>query len=102
MNDQVERVAAALNMANLELKGWSFDYDITGLAQAAINAVLCDQFLHKIKAALDFYEGEAEALARYMAEGKENKTDAIMASITVLSLDAGRRAREALSELKDK
>jgi len=48
--------------------------------------------------ALNFYRCEAEALARYMVEGKETKTDAIMASLTVLSLDGGRRARNVLEE----
>lgn len=48
--------------------------------------------------ALNFYRYEAEALARYMIEGKENKSDAILAAVTVLSLDGGRRARDVLEE----
>lgn len=54
----------------------------------------------KTRDALEFYRLEAEALARYMAEGKENKADAILASVTVLSLDGGSRAREVLHELE--
>lgn len=53
----------------------------------------------KIREALDFYRCEAEALARYMAERKEDKSEAILASVTVLSLDGGRRAREALLDM---
>jgi hypothetical protein len=49
-----------------------------------------------MRRALDFYGAEAEALARYMVDG--NKADAILASVTVLSLDGGRRARAALDK----
>jgi hypothetical protein len=58
--------------------------------------------IEALEAALRFYQCEAEALARYLAEGKENKSDAIMASVTVLSLDAGRRASAALALERDK
>lgn len=56
----------------------------------------------KVKTALEFYGAEAEALARHMTEDRVNKSDAILASVTVLSLDGGRRAREAMIEWKDR
>jgi hypothetical protein len=51
--------------------------------------------------ALEFYAGEARALARYMAAGKDQHAEAIIASVTVLSLDAGRRADAALSVIQN-
>lgn len=51
----------------------------------------------RVREALEFYRIEAEALARYMADSKENKADAILAAVTVLSLDGGNRAAKALA-----
>lgn len=48
-----------------------------------------------LESALGFYQAEAEALARYM--GSPANTTAIEASVTVLALDGGKRARIALA-----
>ena len=47
--------------------------------------------------ALRWYAAEAESLAKHMKDGAH--TQAVLASLTVLSLDAGKRARAALAAL---
>ncbi len=47
------------------------------------------------KAALEWYRDEASALAKHMQSGAHSQ--AVLASLTVLSLDAGRRAGAALA-----
>lgn len=47
--------------------------------------------------ALRWYASEAEALARHLAKGEH--TDAVLASLTVLSLDRGTRAQSAIATL---
>ena len=52
--------------------------------------------------ALRWYAAEAESLARHMKETllkDREHTQAVLASLTVLSLDAGKRARAALAAL---
>lgn len=52
-----------------------------------------------IREALQWYADEAAAIARHLADFKAGKGEhAIMASLAVLSLDAGNRARAALSQ----
>lgn len=53
----------------------------------------------KVRAALKFYADEADALCRYLTDGRGKDSQAIMASVTVLALDAGRRAQEALEDV---
>ena len=51
--------------------------------------------------ALRWYAAEAESLARHMKETllkDREHTQAVLASLTVLSLDAGKRARAALAQ----
>jgi hypothetical protein len=48
----------------------------------------------RLRAALAWYGDEAAALSKHMASGAH--TQAVLASLTVLSLDAGRRAAAAL------
>lgn len=48
-----------------------------------------------LRTALLWYADEAESLAKHMQHGAH--TDAVLASLTVLSLDGGRRARAALA-----
>jgi len=57
-----------------------------------------DQRIAKLEEALRWYGEEAEALARKV-NGKRvmDNPNAIEASLVVLALDGGRRAREALS-----
>ena len=53
----------------------------------------------KLSEALGWYQEQTEALARHLS--KINQPDAVMACVTTLSLDGGKRAREALNgELK--
>lgn len=49
-----------------------------------------------VRQALEWYAAEAEALAKNTATGAH--TQAVLASVTVLALDGGRKARAALSE----
>ena len=50
----------------------------------------------KMRSALLWYADEAKAIAQHMTE-KYNE-QALLASMTVLALDAGNRARQALAE----
>ena len=50
-----------------------------------------------LREALGWYESEAEAASRYMAQGKTTTADALLAILTVLANDGGRRARTALA-----
>jgi len=47
-----------------------------------------------LRDALEWYRDEAEALGRHLPTGAH--TDAVLASLTVLSIDGGARARAAL------
>ena len=47
--------------------------------------------------ALSWYKEHAEATARYLAKGKETNADALMAIITTLGLDAGRKGNAVLA-----
>jgi hypothetical protein len=49
----------------------------------------------RMRAALEWYRDEAKALAKNVESGAH--TQAVLASLTVLALDAGRRADEALA-----
>lgn len=51
--------------------------------------------VEQLKSALEFYRLEAAAICKNMADGKHG--DALLASLTVLSLDGGKRAREAVT-----
>lgn len=53
--------------------------------------------IQALREALQWYEDEAKALAKHMEGGAH--TQAVLASLTVLSLDAGRRARAARAAL---
>jgi hypothetical protein len=69
------------------------------IEQAAVAAererllVVADQ----IQLALEWYSDEACALARHLQGGAH--TDGVLASLTVLALDAGKRANEAIRAL---
>lgn len=54
--------------------------------------------LRRQSAALEFYASEADAASRYMTEGKQSKADALLAVLTVLANDGGRRARDAAKD----
>ncbi len=51
----------------------------------------------RLAKALKWYAQEAEAAARYMALGKAATADALLAILTVLANDGGKRARSALA-----
>lgn len=51
--------------------------------------------LQRLREALAWYGDEASALARHMASGAAH-SQAVLASVTVLALDAGMRAKTAL------
>lgn len=53
-----------------------------------------------IEEALTWYADEARALAKNLLSGAH--TAAVLASLTVLAIDGGRRADEALAQLKAK
>lgn len=55
-------------------------------------AALAD--IERLRAALEWYRDEAKALAKNMAGGAH--TQGVLASVTVLTLDAGQRADAAL------
>lgn len=55
----------------------------------------------KLRAALNWYADEARAIARHMATKSPN-AEACMASLTVLSLDGGKRAARALTGTGEK
>jgi hypothetical protein len=50
-----------------------------------------------VREALEWYAGEAEAAARYMSQSKATTADALLAILTVLANDGGRRARAILA-----
>jgi hypothetical protein len=90
--DDLERLCCA------ETEGKFFDYvtdsigdiikGLRGNAQAVPEPA---------KKALEWYAAEAMAAARYLAEGKEQKAGALLAVLTVLANDNGRRASDALA-----
>jgi hypothetical protein len=53
-----------------------------------------DAEIAALRDVLDWYRDEAEALAKHMQGGAH--TQAVLASLTVLSLDGGSRARAAI------
>ena len=54
---------------------------------------------HAAEATLEWYADEARALAKHMAGGAHS--EAVLASVTVLALDAGKRAEAAMRPNKD-
>lgn len=51
-----------------------------------------------VKEALQWYADEAAAIARNIEAFQAGKESAVMASVTILSLDGGKRARAALAQ----
>ena len=49
-----------------------------------------------LRRALEWYGGEADAAARYMSKGTQTTADALLAILTVLANDGGRRSKEAI------
>lgn len=59
---------------------------------------ICDEaadVIERLALVLEWYASEAEALAKHMHD-KKPSGDAVLASVTVLTLDGGERARVAL------
>jgi hypothetical protein len=50
----------------------------------------------RLQAALEWYADEARACAKNSHSGQHNAPEALLSSVTVLALDGGRRADEAL------
>lgn len=67
-------------------------------AKLAASEAACAQ----MREALGWYGEEAKAIAKHMAKGAHVRAEAILASVTVLSLDGGRRADAAIAASKPK
>lgn len=85
---ETERLAQALDILPAE--------DLDGLTRMAAAALLRSQAagIEALRAALVWYRDEAAALHRHMGNGVH--TNAVLASVTVLALDAGARADAAI------
>lgn len=106
-----ERVMARVDNIGREITeddalAWMRGTDSAAFIHGAAYA-LSSPALSKAVEALKWYEYEAQAIAKNLAGTKpENISEgshahnAIFASLTVLSLDAGRRAREAYESLE--
>ena len=68
-----------------------YDNEMMGIPVAGVKEIIDE--VEQLRIALAFYRDEAESIARHF----DKNDDAVLASVTVLKLDAGCRAKALLN-----